>query len=182
MAKGVSLHIGLNEVDPKVYGDSYKLSGCINDAYAMADIAKKQGYSNIKILLDKEATGVNVVNEIKKTALELQDGDIFFITYSGHGRSVDDVDGDESDGKDETWCLYDGMLLDDNLYKLWLEFKENVRLILLSDSCHSGTITKEIYYNLSRHSNKNSKNTYKFIDNTIAQKIYNNNKGLFGIY
>ena len=69
----------------------------------------------------------------------LEDGDIFLFTFSGHGGQIKDCDGDEEDGMDETWCLYDGYLLDDELGARWKEFKRGVRIIVISASCHSGT-------------------------------------------
>ncbi|MEO5695911.1 MAG: caspase family protein, partial [Burkholderiaceae bacterium] len=62
---------------------------------------------------------------------------------SGHGGQVPDVDGDEADGKDETWCLYDGQLIDDELYFELSRFATGVRILVLSDSCHSGSVTRE---------------------------------------
>ena len=66
----------------------------------------------------------------------------FFLTYSGHGGQVPDVNGDEDDKKDETWCLYDGQLIDDELYYELSRFAAGVRILVLSDSCHSGTVTR----------------------------------------
>jgi hypothetical protein len=40
------------------------------------------------------------------------------LTYSGHGSQIPDVSQDEVDHYDETWCLYDGQLLDDELFSL----------------------------------------------------------------
>ena len=64
------------------------------------------------------------------------------MSYSGHGGQVPDTLGDEDDGMDETWCLYDGQLLDDELRRLWGEFEAGVRILVISDSCHSGTVIK----------------------------------------
>jgi hypothetical protein len=64
------------------------------------------------------------------------------MTYSGHGGQVPDVSGDEADKQDETWCLYDGQLIDDELYLELSRFKAGVRILVLSDSCHSGTVTR----------------------------------------
>ena len=53
---------------------------------------------------------------MRGAAKALKPGDLFFLTYSGHGGQVPDVTGDEDDKQDETWCLYDGQLIDDELY------------------------------------------------------------------
>jgi hypothetical protein len=68
---------------------------------------------------------------------------MMLITYSGHGGQVPDANampGD--DGQDETWVLFDKMLLDDQLNVLWSQFKAGVNIFVLSDSCHSGTILR----------------------------------------
>ena len=70
----------------------------------------------------------------------LSSGDFFFLTYSGHGGQVPDVTGEEADKQDETWCLYDGQLIDDELYLELSRFAAGVRILVLSDSCHSGTV------------------------------------------
>jgi hypothetical protein len=50
---------------------------------------------------------------------------------------------------DETWCLFDGELLDDELHELWARFTRGVRVLVLSDSCHSGTVTRMAYDELA---------------------------------
>ena len=77
-------------------------------------------------------------------AKTLKSGDLFFLTYSGHGGQVDDTNSDEADRMDETWVCYDRQLVDDELYELWGKFKSGVRIVVLSDSCHSGTVLREI--------------------------------------
>jgi hypothetical protein len=154
MAKGMSLHIGLNAVDPTHYqGWDGKLGACENDANDMAALAASLGYSPHTVLLTKNATSRKVIAEIKKAASKLTAGDTFFITYAGHGGQIPDTNGDEasagrsevgevSDGYDETWLLYDRELVDDELWALWALFAPKVRIIMLSDSCHSGTIAR----------------------------------------
>jgi hypothetical protein len=47
MAKGYSLHIGLNRVNPAAYhGWNGALSGCVNDAIAMGNICRAQGFDS----------------------------------------------------------------------------------------------------------------------------------------
>jgi len=94
------------------------------------------------ILLTKKATRANVLSGMRDAAKELKAGDFFLLTYSGHGGQVPDVSGDEPDKQDETWCLYDGQLIDDELYFELSRFAAGVRILVLSDSCHSGTVTR----------------------------------------
>jgi hypothetical protein len=145
--KALSIHIGLNEVDPDAYdGWNGALAGCINDAKAMKAIAEKQGYQ-ASMLIDKQATSANVIKAIANAAKSLKSGDYLLLTYSGHGGHVPDVNSDEDDSQDETWVLWDRMLIDDELYQLWSQFKKGVRIFMLSDSCHSGTVARVLLAN-----------------------------------
>ncbi len=146
MAKGLALTMGLNAVDPKHYGGwSGELNACEADAEDMASIAKAKKFQVTK-LLTKAATRARMVSQIAKAARTLKSGDIFMLTYSGHGGQLPDMNNDEPDDQDETWCLYDGEFVDDELYALWRKFAPGVRILVFSDSCHSGTVTKLAYY------------------------------------
>lgn len=143
MAKGYSLHIGLNYVDPSHYNNwNGRLKCCINDANAMLQIAQQEGYIHSTTLFNEEATRENVINTLSQYSRELNEDDILMLTYSGHGSSLPDLNEDEKDNKDETWCLYNGMLVDDELFEMYSTFKKNVRILVISDSCHSGTVTR----------------------------------------
>jgi metacaspase-1 len=149
MAKGLSIHIGLNSVDPNHYFDENgkpwpgNLVACESDAKAMKAIADKQGFAST-ILLTQQATSDNVISCVRDAAQQLQAGDILFLSYAGHGGQVPDQNGDEPDAMDETWCLYDRELVDDELYALWQQFNPGVRILMLSDSCHSGSVAKDL--------------------------------------
>jgi hypothetical protein len=146
MGKGHSLHIGLNSVDPDHYdGWIGALRACEADAASMQKICASQGFQTEQ-LLTKEATRDEVLGRLENFANTLVAGDTLVISYSGHGGQLPDGNDDEDDGLDETWCLYDGDLLDDELYRAWAGFAEGVRIILFSDSCHSGTVSREPLY------------------------------------
>lgn len=143
MAKGISLHLGLNSVDPSHYdGWDGQLTACEFDAKDMEKIAAKQGFEERKILLTQNVTSHSVTEEIKAAAKKLASGDIFFLTYSGHGGQVNDSNGDEDDTYDETWVFYDRQFVDDELNTLYAQFKPGVRIVVLSDSCHSGSVVR----------------------------------------
>lgn len=140
--QGISLHVGLNVVDPRHYGSDAALVACEYDAQDMANIAQAKGFQVAGTLLSKAATRKAVISGITDAAKRLKPGDIFLFTYAGHGSQVPDFNADEEDSFDETFCLFDGMLIDDELYDLWAEFKDDVRVLVVSDSCHSGTVTR----------------------------------------
>jgi hypothetical protein len=148
MAKGLSIHIGLNRVDPNHYRDQYgnpwdgALAACEFDAKDMQALAESQGFQT-QMLLSEQATADAVIGAITGAAQELQSGDILLLTYAGHGGQVPDRNGEEEDDMDETWCCYDRQIVDDELYGLWSKFQPGVRIFMLSDSCHSGTVAKD---------------------------------------
>ena len=148
MPIGASLHIGLNAVDPKQYsGWDGQLTACEFDANDMQALAKTQGFTKVTKRLTKKATRNRVLADIKAAASKLKQSDIFFLTYSGHGGQVPNTGNDfEPDGFDETWCLYDGELIDDELYAALKQFVKGVRIFVLSDSCHSGTVLRAIQF------------------------------------
>ena len=152
MAKGLSLNIGLNHVDPNQYGDYFdELEGCENDAREMLALAAAQGFQTT-LMLNNQATSTAITNKIKNAAKQLSGGDFLLLTYSGHGAQlINELDEDEeSDGVDETWALFDRNLIDDELTVLWSQFQPDVRILVISDSCHSGLFTRS--FGRGRHS------------------------------
>src|SRR5262245_45493078 len=94
-AKGLSLHIGLNRVDPAHYGGwAGPLTACEADAADMAALARRQGFRP-RALLTRDATRASVSAAITSAARRLQPGDFFLLSYSGHGGQLPDLNGDE---------------------------------------------------------------------------------------
>ncbi len=142
--RGLSLHVGLNEISPAHYGGSNgRLEACINDAEEMEKLALAQGFKVLAVLRDSQGTRQAVKDTFTQAAKALKSGDIFFFSYSGHGSFVPDENGDEPDHADETWCLYDGMLIDDEVNLLWQAFAPGVRIFVLLDCCHSGSAIRD---------------------------------------
>jgi hypothetical protein len=142
MSKGFALHIGINQVDEDKYGIKIPpLFACENDALSLEQITTNSGFQS-HLLLSSSADTTTIIKTIKDSAKQLKSGDTFFISYSGHGSQIPDLKGDEIDRADECWICYDKPLLDDELYQLWGLFKEGVKIIFISDSCHSGTMVK----------------------------------------
>lgn len=143
-----SLHIGLNSVDPQHYqGWDGALNACEADANDMLSLAMANGFDDSRIILTQDATTKAIADdfEIELNGSFLKAGDLLFLTYSGHGGQVPDTNFDEGrrgDRMDETWVLYDRQLIDDEIYKLLAGLKRGVRVLVLSDSCHSGTVVR----------------------------------------
>lgn len=137
-----ALCIGINNYP----GTHMDLAGCVNDANAWEAELKARGFEVTK-LLDAQATKAAMVKAIHDTIAPAVSGEVVVITYSGHGTYVPDTSGDEIDGLDEGLCPHDiqtggGALLDDEIHALFTQRKGGVRLVLISDSCHSGTVTR----------------------------------------
>jgi hypothetical protein len=140
--KGISIHVGINYVNPNAYGGwRGELAACVQDAKDMQALAEKQGFSPAPYY-NEDAKAVPILGSIVTAAGLLQAGDTLLLTYSGHGGQTPDTSSDEEDGKDETWVLYDRQVLDDELHALWAKFAPGVRILVLSDSCHSGTVAR----------------------------------------
>ena len=181
MSKGLSLHIGLNSVSPASYaGWSGDLLACEADANDMRQLAVSQGFT-ASALLTKKATRAAVIAGIKAAASKLKSGDTFFLTYSGHGGQVPDNNDDEPDREDETWCMFDGQIVDDELAQLYTKFAAGTRIIILSDSCHSGSVSKLRAIGLDSESNRDnvSGKRYRFMPPDVAQSTYRRNKALY---
>lgn len=138
-----ALCIGIN-----AYGGDASLHQCVHDAEAWARHLAGLGYY-VTTLLDQAATG-NGIRAAVTTLMDLTTrGDRSVITYSGHGTYVPDDTGDEPDGVDEAWCGQDilisrrGIVLDDELAVLLQARESGARVTVISDSCHSGTMTRQ---------------------------------------
>jgi len=133
--KGISLHLGLNAVDPAHYqGWDGALGGCEPDARDMQTIADAQGFGST-LIPTSEATSGRLLSELRSAAEQLTAGDILFLTYSGHGGQIPNTNGDdESDQMDETWCLFDREVADDELFAAFARFTPGVRILVLSDT------------------------------------------------
>ena len=149
--KGTALHIGLNHVDPDHYqGWDGELQGCQNDARDLQAIADGAGFDTTLPDDEQASAEAGARPRSPRPPSALASGDVFLLTYSGHGSQVPDKNGDENeDGYDETWVLYDRQLVDDELYTLWSKFAPGVRIVVLSDSCHSGTAIRETFAAIS---------------------------------
>jgi hypothetical protein len=136
-----ALCIGINDYP----GTASDLAGCVNDAQDWAATLQARGFT-VRDLLDHEATKANMVAAVQELIGGAAPGDSLVITYSGHGTFVPDVSGDEPDARDEGLCPYDigqgNVLLDDDIHQLFAARAAGVKVVLISDSCHSGSVIR----------------------------------------
>ncbi|NML14453.1 caspase family protein [Azohydromonas caseinilytica] len=136
-----ALCIGINNYP----GTGMDLQGCLNDAHDWAETLTQRGFA-VSTLLDAQATKAAMVEGMAQLIGQAQPGDLVVITYSGHGTYVPAMEDDEVDGLDEALCPHDirskGALTDDEIHELLLRRQPKVKLVLIADSCHSGTVTR----------------------------------------
>jgi hypothetical protein len=138
-----ALCIGINDYP---YNGS-DLNGCVNDAQAWAALLREHfdfPSSDVALLVDGEATKQRVMDGLKNILRGAKKGDVLVFTNSSHGTYVAEKGGDEAT-YDEALCPYDtdeNVIVDDELRDLFAEMPAGVRLTVISDSCHSGTVTR----------------------------------------
>ena len=139
--------IGIND-----YKAVPQLMGSVNDVAAIRHILlTRWGFSpeNIVTLTDQQATRVAILGALRSLVRQSGPDDTVLVHYSGHGSQVQDLNGDEEDGLDETLVPYDGRtpgvpdIVDDELDQIFSELHASAVLIVL-DSCHSGTATRAV--------------------------------------
>lgn len=150
MPTGISIHVGLNHLNEAHYKGLHSLSGCLGDAQAMHGLAQAAGF-DARLVTGEDATAQAVLDAIEEARPRVGSDGMLLLTYSGHGsRVLDRAEHgrahdrfDHNDGWDETWCLYDRQLIDDELFACWAGFPEGARILVVSDSCFSGGMVRE---------------------------------------
>lgn len=143
------------------YADpSNNLPGIDLDVEIMQEVTRLLQFrpEQVKVMADREVT-LRSVEQAVDTWLtnRVSAGDRVLIYYSGHGSQVPDENGDEKeDHADEVLTMHDlrvvrrngkptleGVLVDDN-FQTFLKRIPSQNVLVLIDSCHSGTATKNI--------------------------------------
>lgn len=170
-----ALLVGINYI-----GTKSELRGCINDMVNIKNFIKSEySFDDYQIYtmhelsedLKRIPTIQNFKNAIEWLLKDCKSGDSLFFSYSGHGGSIKDKNGDESDGKDETLCFMDQNMVDDELKEILIDkLPEGVNLVVIMDCCHSGSMCDLKYdYNIDyKNINDNDDNLKYSI--TISRK------------
>ncbi|RLF50265.1 MAG: hypothetical protein DRN19_04820, partial [Thermoplasmata archaeon] len=131
------------------------LSYAALDAQAVAEFLQEAGFppDHIKLLVDQDATLVNVLDGLEWLKRNAAPQDLVVIYFSGHGYQGEDDPNDrknrnpndEEDGLDEFFVLYDAIprsleatCLRDDDFGVFLDSLRSEHVVVLFDSCYSG--------------------------------------------
>lgn len=144
MAQGLAVAAGLRRVDPSSYGGSVPASGCWGaeeDVDRIIRFISSRGFECLA-LKTAEATAAALLGNLRRAARLCRPGDFLFFYFAGHGGQRPDSGGEEEDGLDELLLAYERPVADDELDACWREFAGGVRILVIIDACHSGTVYK----------------------------------------
>lgn len=129
-----------------------RLRGCINDINNVERMLRSSEY-NFGVIHKHPDTASNprtthkaIIEELEALARASVEEDLeaVWIHYSGHGCSVRDNNGDETDRMDECLVPSDynkgGLVRDDEIKRVLRLFNAKTRVVCIFDCCHSGTI------------------------------------------
>lgn len=152
--------VGINDYSPVGAGGK-DLNGCVNDVSDMANTLIICGFPAKKILIctNKRATKEGILTGLRWLIQGAKKNDSLVFYYSGHGSQVPNMkvtQGDiEVDKLDEVLCPHDfnvapeGWISDDILRNLFSKIPSGVNLEVITDCCHSGTITRSLDLDVS---------------------------------
>ncbi len=127
--------------------DGSDLKGCVTDAHDWARLLTENflfPHDNVRLLIDAEATKQNILDGLDWLLSDARSGDHRVFTNASHGTYVVEESGDE-EGYDEALCPFDcakNLIVDDELRVRFSSVPHDVSLVVISDSCHSGTLTR----------------------------------------
>lgn len=142
-----ALVIGIDE-----YDNIPSLDGAVNDARDIAAALEERG-AEVTLLLNRDANRDRIISEWRRVAGEIGPGDLFVVSYAGHGSNEPEFwSGNEFDGRDET-LLLSGFspsgdaagerIRDDEIADL-LRLAPARQTVFVADACHAGTLSRSV--------------------------------------
>jgi uncharacterized caspase-like protein len=133
-----ALIVGINYT-----GTGNALKGCLNDAEHMQAHLAARGFTEIKSVLEKEATTAGITAGLNWLVADTAPGDVIVFHYSGHGSQLPSKS--EADGFEEIICPVDlnwtdKVITDNTLRQIFDKVPNGVNTTLILDCCHSGTM------------------------------------------
>lgn len=133
--------IGINDYP----GTNNDLNGCVNDMHDWANLLTGEFGFDAVTMADSAATADAILDALASLVDGSSAGDSLALTFSGHGTYIlDGTDADESDNYDEAICAHDRNIVDDEIRGIIDRLPPGAFLTVISDSCHSGTVTRAI--------------------------------------
>ncbi len=181
LGDGWGLFIGVDDYDQTQFtgedGHRYvfpKLKYGVKGAQEMAEVLQPT-FPHQKLLMDREVTHDAVQQAITGWLSQAPEGSTVLIYYSGHGSRVKDQNGDELDGYDETIVPWDygskrQFIVDDELRR-WLSMLKADKVILIFDSCHSGTMERGVYTARLLDTGSTSRDIDPFLSDGISDDL-----------
>ena len=147
MARKIAICVGQDKYATTTNISS--LNGCVNDAILIGVMLRFAGFQEIRQIHNEAATQEGILRRLTSEIAKLRKGDYFVFWNSSHGYQVQDRNGDELlDGCDEAICTYDNdprnPLTDDKFAGILSRANPEAFIFFGSDSCHSGTLTKDV--------------------------------------
>ena len=137
-------------------GRSNDLAGAVNDARDIAAALEAAGATEIVLLVNGDATKAAIESAWMRLVEIAAPGDTLVFSYAGHGGQEPEPPGrrGEADGLNETFILggYQSIgdasaerIIDDEIFA-WLSLAEDrgLEVIFVADSCHSGTMYRDV--------------------------------------
>jgi len=131
-----------------------RLKGCVNDANAVRDLLERRYQAQCAVLMNEQATRENIIGGFRSHLAQARAGDSAVFFYAGHGSQVPAgglfAKVESSDKLQSLVCIdsrpdgYD--LVDKDIAVLISELADQgVRVTLMMDSCHSGSISRAVH-------------------------------------
>jgi hypothetical protein len=149
--------IGDYPENPEEQGSWSDISSA-NDVPLIKGALESQKFTNFTVLINEQATKEGILTALENMRISVKKGDVVVIHFSSHGQQIMDFNGDELDGLDESIVAYNAPVhyiegykgeehlvdeeLGDALVAIRRALGENGDLLVLVDSCHSGTATR----------------------------------------
>lgn len=156
MSKLYGLLVGINEYHPDSPVGSLK--GCLNDIQNVEFFLKKHYKKvlspSIKRLENSKATRENIIKTFQSHLIKkAKENDTVLFYFSGHGsfsKTAKEFKQFDSKAQDESLVCYDSRLdgkfdiADKELAVLLSRINQKAHIIVIVDSCHSGSITRSV--------------------------------------
>lgn len=155
-ARNTALLVGIGDYDTNATG--WPVIHGNNDVALLEGNLKSKNFS-VTAITDSKATKANITSALNRLVAGASAGDNIYLHFSGHGQLIQDMNGDEKYGLDQSFVCYDACfspkykspdvpyrgqnhLIDDELFPYLNDLKRKVgrngSVTVIFDTCYSG--------------------------------------------